>query len=370
LEIRSLFQVVASRWWLVLLVFTLTLGATIAFTLTQAPLYSATSTLVVAPSEEVQGDALSALAIIARQTEITDTYAQIGASETIQQTAAAELGITPAEQRAATVSSSLVAGTTLVEISVSSPDADIAADYANAVSDALVEYVDANYGILSVTVLDEASVPGAPDSPNVPLNIALGVAAGILLGIGLAVVAHLLTPTARGGLRDIVDPETWAFNDSFFAYRLGQEMNRSRRSRQSTSVALVDVNHEGALDDLLPRTRLEALRRIATLLDSHLRPEDVVARLYGTVFGIILPDTTEQQAVAMIEGMRGRIAAPAIGTAANGAPVHANPAAGVVEYQDGTTDVMQDAQSALRAAKEGPIGRTEAFSALSVQPGT
>jgi hypothetical protein len=50
--------------------------------------------------------------------------------------------------------------------------------------------------------------------------------------------------------------------------------------------------------------------------------------------------------------------------------VHANPAAGVVEFTDGTTDVMQHAQAALRAAKEGPIGRTEAFSALSALPGT
>jgi diguanylate cyclase len=135
-------------------------------------------------------------------------------------------------------------------------------------------------------------------------------------------------------------------------------------------VALIDVNHEAALDDLLPRARQEALRRMATLLDSHLRPEDVVARLYGTVFAVILPDTNEQQAVAMVESLRGRIGAPALGTTANGAPVHANPAAGVVEFTDGTTDVMQHAQAALRAAKEGPIGRTEAFSALSALPGT
>jgi diguanylate cyclase (GGDEF)-like protein len=238
------------------------------------------------------------------------------------------------------------------------------------VADALVDYVAGSNGIFSVRVVDEASVPGRPVSPDIPLNIALGVAGGLLLGVGLALVSHLVQPQAKGGLRDIVDPETWAFNDSFVAYRLGQEMNRSTRSRQSTAVALIDVNHEGALDDLMPRTRTEALRRIATLLDSHVRPEDIVARLYGTVFGIVMPDTNEEQAVAIVEGLRGRLAAPAFGTNANGVPAHANPAAGVVEYHEGSADVMQQAQSALRAAKEGPIGRTEAFSALSVQPGT
>ncbi|HEY7333160.1 MAG TPA: diguanylate cyclase [Candidatus Limnocylindria bacterium] len=370
MELRSLFLVIASRWWVVLFIFLLTVGATFGFTIVQQPLYSATSTLVVAPSLSVQDDALSALSVISRQSEISDTYAQIGASRTVQQAAAESLQLSAEQRGQVELESRLLTGTTLIEVEATSPDPDLSAAYANAASEQLVEYVDANYGIFAVTVLDIAPVPSRPVSPNVPLNMVLGITAGLLLGIGLAIVAYLLQPQARAGLRDIVDPETWAFNDSYFAYRLAQEMNRSQRSRQSTAVALVDVNHEGALDDLLPRQRTEAMRRIATLLDSHVRPEDVVARLYGTVFGIVLPDTNEEQAVAMVEGLRGRVAAPAFGTTATGAPAHANPAAGVVEYREGATDVMQHAQSALRAAKEGPIGRTEAFSALSVQAGT
>lgn len=370
MELRSLFHIIVSRWWLVLPIFVLTVGATVVFTIVQRPLYSSASTLVVAPSLSVADDALSALSVISRQTEISDTYAQIGSSRTIQQTAAERLDLSPEQRATIQLESRLLTGTTLLEIEATSPDRQLSADYANAVSDALVDYVDANYGIFAVSVLDAAAVPSRPVSPDAGLNLALGIAAGLLLGVGLALVAYMLQPQPRAGLRDIVDPETWAFNDSYFAYRLAQEMNRSRRSRQSTAVALVDVSHEGALDDLMPRQRTEALRRIAALLDSHVRPEDVVARLYGTVFGIVLPDTSEAQAVAMVEGLRGRVAAPAFGTTASGAPAHANPAAGVVEYREGATDVMQHAQSALRAAKEGPIGRTEAFSALSVQPGT
>jgi diguanylate cyclase (GGDEF)-like protein len=368
LELRTLFHVITSRWWLVLPVFILTVAATIGFTLAQQPLYSASSTLIMEPS--ATDDPLSAAAILSRQSEIGDTYAQIGGSRTVQNAAAANLNLSDDDRAGLQLNSVLLTGTTLLEITATSPDPETAADYANAVADALVDYVAGSNGIFSVRVVDEASVPGRPVSPDIPLNIALGVAGGLLLGVGLALVSHLVQPQAKGGLRDIVDPETWAFNDSYFAYRLAQEMNRSQRSRQSTAVALVDVNHEGALDDLLPRQRTEAMRRIATLLDSHVRPEDVVARLYGTVFGIVLPDTNEEQAVAMVEGLRGRVAAPAFGTTATGAPAHANPAAGVVEYREGATDVMQHAQSALRAAKEGPIGRTEAFSALSVQAGT
>ena len=370
MELRTLFHVVASRWWLVLPVFVLTVAATIGFTMVQQPLYSASATLTVQPSATLENDALSALAIISRQSEIGDTYAQIGSSETVQDAAASSIGLSAEDRADVQIDSVLLTGTTILQITATSPDPQVAADYANAVAESLVDYVEAQNGIFVVTVLDPAGVPGRPVSPDIPLNLALGILGGMLLGVGLALVAHLVQPQARAGLRDIVDPETWAFNDSFFAYRLSQEMNRSTRSRQATAVALIDVNHEDALDDLMPRGRTDALRRIATLLDSHVRPEDIVARLYGSVFGIIMPDTNEAQAVAIVEGLRGRLAAPAFGTNANGVPAHANPAAGVVEYREGTVDVMQQAQSALRAAKEGPIGRTEAFSALSIQPGT
>jgi diguanylate cyclase (GGDEF)-like protein len=369
LELRTLFHVIISRWWLVLPVFVLTVAAAVGLTLVQQPLYRASSTLVVAPSVGVEDDALSALAIISRQSEISDTYAQIGASQTVQAEAARRLGLSAEDRASLDLQSVLLTGTTLLEITATSPNGEQASAYANAVAESLVDYVDENYGIFAVTVLDPAGIPRRPFAPDVPLNLALGIAGGLLLGVGLAVASHLIQPPARAGLRDIVDPETWAFNDSYFAYRLAQEMNRSVRSRQSTAVALIDVNHEGALDDLMPRVRTEAMRRIATLLDGHVRPEDIVARLYGTVFAIVMPDTNEAQAVAIVEGLRSRLAAPAFGTTADGAPAHANPAAGVVEYREGAGDVMQQAQSALRAAKEGPIGRTEAFSALSVQPG-
>ena len=369
MELRTLFHIITSRWWLVVPIFVLTLAAAIGLTIVQQPLYSAAATLVVAPSVTDQ-NTLDVISLLSRQSEISDTYAQIGSSRTVQDAAARRLNLTAGDRLNLDLQSVLVTGTTLLEITATSPSPKVAADYANAVSQELASYVNTHYGVFSVSSLDPAGTPSRPVSPDIPLNLALGVAGGLVLGVGLALVAHLVQPQARAGLRDIVDPETWAFNDSFFAYRLAQEMNRSTRSRQTTAVALIDVNHENALDDLMPRVRTEAFRRIATLLDSHVRPEDIVARLYGSVFGVVMPDTNEAQAVAIVEGLRSRLAAPAFGTTANGVPAHANPAAGVVEFREGSGDVMQHAQSALRAAKEGPIGRTEAFSALSVQPGT
>jgi diguanylate cyclase (GGDEF)-like protein len=367
MELRSLLQILVARWWLILPTFLITLGIAGVLALSQDPSYEAGTSLIVTPAADVADETLSALAVISRQTEITDTYAQIASSRLIQRTAADELALTGDERRDVQITSRLITGTTLLSVTATSTDPGLAAEYANAVSGALVAFVDDRYEVFDVSVVDQASIPQTPVSPNVPLTLGLGAVAGLLLGTGLAVVAALVRPPSRAPLRDVLDPETWMFNEPFLVYRLRQEMSRTRRSTKSLALALVDVNHREALDGLMPRSRSEALRRIAALFDSHLRAEDVIARIGPSTFGILMPDTSEDQAVGMLQAMRTRITAPALG-AVNGAPTHANPAAGVVEYRDGNlTDgqLLQQARLALHAAEAGPVGRTEPFSSVS-----
>ncbi|MEO5987234.1 MAG: diguanylate cyclase [Candidatus Limnocylindria bacterium] len=371
MELRSLLQILVNRWWIIVPTFLITIGIAGVLALSQRPAYEAGSTLLVTPGANVGSETLSALAVISRQTEITDTYAQIASSRSIQGAAAEELALTGDQRRDVRIVSRLVTGTTLVSITARSSDPALAADYANAVSSALEDYVNAQYEVFEVTILDEATLPDAPVAPNVPLTLGLGGVAGLFLGIGLAVVASLIRPQTDAPLRDIVDPETFVFNESFLVYRLRQEMSRTRRSTEPLVVGIIDVNHRQALDGLIPRARGEALRQIAALFDSHLRAEDVIARLGGTIFAVLMPDTTEQQAVAIIQAMRPRITSRALGRV-NGAPVHANPAAGVVEYREGAlgdAQLLQQARAALHAASAGPVGRTEAFSSMTA-PGT
>jgi diguanylate cyclase (GGDEF)-like protein len=367
MELRSLLQILAARWWLVVPVFVITLGASVVFALSQRPVYEASAKLVVSPAASLPNDIQSGVALLSRQPELVETYAQIASSDSIQTSAADSLKMSRDQRRDTKLTSHPLTGTLLIELTVDGTDPTLARDYANAISRELTDYVRTSSGIFQVSAVDQAGIPGQPVSPNVPLDVALGAIIGLLLGTGLAIVVHLLNPPAQGGLRDVVDPETWAFNGAFLAYRLRQEMSRARRSHQPVSLALVDVNHQGALNDLLPRQRIEALRRIVSLIDGHLRSEDVSGRVEGTIFGVLLPDTSEEQAMPLIEALRARIAAPALASSGDGVAVHANMAAGVVEYVDGPLtddDVTQQARVALQAAQTGPIGRTEVFSWL------
>jgi capsular polysaccharide biosynthesis protein len=160
-ELRTLFHIVTSRWWLVLPIFVLTLAAAIGLTIVQQPLYSASSTLVVAPSVTDQ-NTLDVISLLSRQSEISDTYAQIGSSRTVQEAAAKQLSLSAADRAELQLESVLVSGTTLLEITATSPNPEIAADYANAVSQQLASYVNAHYGVFSVSALDPAGIPSRP----------------------------------------------------------------------------------------------------------------------------------------------------------------------------------------------------------------
>ncbi len=368
MELRSLLHILAARWWIVLPTLIITVGSAAVLALSQRPAYEAGTTLIVTPAAGVADESLSALAVISRQTEITDTYAQIANSRLIARNAAEQLELTGDERRDVRVTSRLVPGTTLVAVTARASEPQLVADYANAISDALVAFVQERYDVFDLSLVDVASVPDEPVAPNVPLTLAIGVVAGVVLGVGLAIAsAVVFRPLGGEQLREIVDPETSSLNENFLVYRLRQEMSRTRRGNSPLALAVLNINHRGAMDDLPPRNRVEVLRRIATLIDGHVRPEDVVCRLEGFRFAILMPDTSDEQAVAILQAMRSRLAAPALAQS-NGAPVHANPAAGIVEYREGTmTDaqLMQQAMVALNAAEAGPIGRTESFSSVA-----
>jgi capsular exopolysaccharide synthesis family protein len=108
------------------------------------------------------------------------------------------------DELAAMVTSSSPVDTVIVEITVSNENPDGAAQIANAVAtsfeSAVGELVPTNAdGItpVKITVLQGASVPEGPSSPNVPLYIAVGAITGLVLGLGLAITRHVLDTRVR-----------------------------------------------------------------------------------------------------------------------------------------------------------------------------
>jgi diguanylate cyclase (GGDEF)-like protein len=80
------------------------------------------------------------------------------------------------------------------------------------------------------------------------------------------------------------------------------------------------------------KVRAEMLRQAALLANQHLREEDIVARLDGDVLGLLLPDTTGEDAKALLEYLRTSIAQTLFESSINGLKLSLESVVGVSAY--------------------------------------
>ena len=101
------------------------------------------------------------------------------------------------------------------------------------------------------------------------------------------------------------DALTGVGNHRTFHQRLGADLARARRYGSPVSVALIDIDHFKQVNDTRGHDAGdELLRRVARCLSDAARAEDTLARVGGDEFAWILPETTEDEALAAVE--RGR----------------------------------------------------------------
>lgn len=367
MEVRSLLGILLRKWWLIVPIFLIGFGSTLVFTFSQPRVYESTTTMIVTPSGAFADDVLSAVATLSRQPEIAETYAQIANSQTIRRDAIEALELNVQQRADVRLASRLVPGTNILEVSVRSTDPELAQGYADAIRDALVEYTGGLNNIFELQVLDVANIAQIPVEPNIPLNAAAGAIASLALAVGAGLASELLAPPARRRPEfEMLDQDSLAYSEPFFMLRLRQEMSRARRSGTTIVAALINVGRGSVFESATPRSRRDALRRLGGLLDSHLRTEDIVARVDNHVFAVLLPDTAETEAVPMIEALRHRVALPVVGEHA-GEAIHAQPAAGLVQYAGESItaeELLDRARHALRDAEAIPVGATQTFSTL------
>ena len=146
------------------------------------------------------------------------------------------------------------------------------------------------------------------------------------------------------------DALTGLLNRRGFETQMAFGLAMARRSGRPLSLITVDVDHFKRVNDTYGHEAGdEVLRRLARTLEERLRSSDVVARLGGEEFVVLLPDTDLAGAQAIAQALVQAMAEqqdPVVGTITVSAGV-----ASMRGMQDNGTDMLRRGDSALYEAK-------------------
>ena len=100
----------------------------------------------------------------------------------------------------------------------------------------------------------------------------------------------------------IRDPLTAIYNRRKFDQFLDFELERSRRHFQQFSVLMLDLDNFKHINDTFGHPVGDlALREVAMILESHKRKTDILARMGGDEFSLILPETSQNEAIHLAD---------------------------------------------------------------------
>jgi diguanylate cyclase (GGDEF)-like protein len=154
------------------------------------------------------------------------------------------------------------------------------------------------------------------------------------------------------------DPLTMAGNGRYFAELVDLEINRARRYEHPFTVAYIDVDNFKFVNDHFGHGAGDLLlRSVAETIQKNIRGMDVIARIGGDEFAILLPETGVGPAQGVVRRIQESVAAVAEG---KGWPVTLS--VGVITYlapPGSYEEVVRMADERMYAAKKNGKNRIE-----------
>jgi len=153
----------------------------------------------------------------------------------------------------------------------------------------------------------------------------------------------------------MVDPLTGVFNRRHMERTLRDAIERKRRSSASASLLLIDVDHFKRINDRFGHaTGDSVLKGIASLVSKRARKLDLLFRIGGEEFILLLPDAQEEAAAVVAEQLRASVAESPL---VEGQQITVS--IGVSELQGGESldSWMKHADDALYSAKKAGRNR-------------
>lgn len=206
-------------------------------------------------------------------------------------------------------------------------------------------------------------------SQHTMMSIRLGIA---LIAIAAIMVASVMSARVRllASLRHLAthDPLTDLLNRRAFSDTAAQRIDVATRLDQPIAFLMIDVDHFKSINDTYGHGGGdEVLSRLAAVMRSSLRDDDVLGRLGGEEFAVFLSNCMPKDAIIIAERLRS-VVATTIVDLDDGRHVTASVSIGLAVAEVAPTSIeplMLAADKALCAAKG--MGRNRVVQAASLQ---
>jgi diguanylate cyclase (GGDEF)-like protein len=158
----------------------------------------------------------------------------------------------------------------------------------------------------------------------------------------------------------VVDPLTDVPNRRGLFQALAPWMALARRPGQPTALVLFDLDQFKRINDGYGHPAGDVvLHALAEACKRQLRDSDLLCRLEGVEFAILLPRTGQDDAIMVAERMRAAIEAQRVKTERAMISLTASFGVTTIRADDSTVTLLARAEDALRQAKQGGRNRVE-----------
>lgn len=151
------------------------------------------------------------------------------------------------------------------------------------------------------------------------------------------------------------DPLTGVSSRRHFLEQVQHELGRARRSRDPVALLLIDLDHFKSVNDRYGHAAGdEVLRRVSAAFREHVRTVDVVGRLGGEEFGVMMPGADAELASEAAERVRRQVSLLRIGV--SGGEVRPTVSIGVIGcevWTETVEDALRRVDGAMYQAKMG-----------------
>ncbi len=165
-----------------------------------------------------------------------------------------------------------------------------------------------------------------------------------------------------------IDGLTEVYNHRYFHDELRKKIIKGKMDNKPVSMIFIDIDNFKHYNDLYGHQKGDIiLREMSTVIRDNVREDDVVARYGGEEFAIILPRTSEEEAINIAEKLRAKIEVTYFEGEENQPNGKITASFGISVFPDKAKDdveLIKSADDALYRAKFFNKNRVEAYTSI------